>query len=125
MPTDEEFEALQQQLTEAREKNDALAAERMYGGQNTTVGGGEGGPSGGGRARSVSGDDAFLRDFEGRWNSKNGRHSAMQPVSKAEVDRYVQLLAGASVVQAMAETSAHFRRAGISPDVVAKSRARR
>ncbi|MFI5259846.1 MAG: hypothetical protein ACHQ01_09610 [Candidatus Limnocylindrales bacterium] len=117
-------EELRAQLAAEREKVSQMEAERLYGrdGDQVRPGGSEGNV---GRPRSTNGDDAFVADFAQRFNSKTARHSAMQPVSTAEVQRYVQILAGANLTQAMAETSQHFKRAGISPDVVRKSRERR
>jgi len=116
-------EELRAQLAAEREKVSQMEAERLYGGDNQIRPGGSEGNVG--RARGTSTDESFLMDFATRFNSKTGRHMAAQPVSTAEIDRYVKIIAGANLAQSLSENSNHFKRLGISPEVVRKSRERR
>lgn len=50
-----------------------------------------------------SDDEKFISDFQRRWNAKNANGG--EGVSKAEIDRYVQLLAGTHVAAHLAENS--------------------
>jgi hypothetical protein len=103
---------------ELRERVRSLeAAESMYGGNSVAPGGGEGGPGARGRARESSDDAAFLKDVASRFNSKTGRHQAMQPVSTAELDRYVKIVAGAHVARHLGENSSSpVVRAALNPE---------
>jgi hypothetical protein len=114
------LEELRERARTLQEQNDQLAAKQLYG--DAATGGGD---PGSGRARNTDDDAAFLQDFARRFNSKTGRHQALEPVTKAEVEKYVRVVTGAHLTQQLAETSQSFRRAGITVDTVRKSRERR
>ena len=95
------------------------AAESMYGGDVVRPGGGTGG--GNPRARPESDDAAFLKDVAERFNTKTGRHKAMQPVTTAELERYVQIVAGAHVARHLGENSSSPAvRAALAPERLRK-----
>jgi len=59
-------------------------------------------------------DEKFVKDFETRYNDPAGSYS------KAEAERYAKVLASTSVLKSLAENSQHFKRAGITPEMVDK-----
>jgi hypothetical protein len=115
------LEQLRERAKELQQQNDTLAAKQLYG--DAATGGGE--PGSAGRARNSDDDAAFVQDFSRRFNSKTGRHQAGEPVTTAEVTKYVRILTGAHLTQQLAENSQSFRRAGLTSDVVRAARERR
>ncbi len=115
------LEDLRERARSLQQQNDTLAAKQLYG--DAATGGGE--PGSGGRARNTSDDGAFVADFARRFNSKTGRHQAGEPVTTAEITKYVRIISGAHMAQTLSENSQSFKRAGIGPDQMRAARERK
>lgn len=115
------LEDLRERARSLQQQNDTLAAKQLYG--DAATGGGE--PGSGGRARNTDDDGAFVADFARRFNSKTGRHTAIEPVTKAEVEKYVRIVSGTHLTQTLSENSQSFRRAGLTSEVVRAARERK
>ena len=99
--TQEEIEASAKATAERVGKMKAAAgnpaADDFYGKEPIRPGNGSPPPP------RQSDDEKFIADFQRRWNAKNANGG--EGVSKSEIDRYVQLLAGTHVAAHLAENS--------------------
>lgn len=83
-------------------------AQDLYG--KTSLGNGGGSPP----PPRTPDEEKWIADFQGRFMDPS------QSVTIGEINRYTELLGGAHLLHELAETSRYFKRAGITPELVAE-----